>query len=132
MAQSNADFIQSVASVSDVGTTFDVNKKVAITLPSRFRGKEFLGSLHGLWVYMDKDSGSPAVMTMRLTSDSDGDVQIITDTQSAIYYGVSTATKGAALWNINLDIATDDNVIYLYCKVDQGTVDITSVKLIYK
>ena len=115
---------------TSVGTSYDTAKKATLTLkqPAQF---PLTFHLEGVFVQMSSLNSSPTKLTMKLTTDSGGDLAIVTATQSDIDTGVTTATDGSAIYKIDLDYIFESETVYLFFKTDAGTVSIDSVELTY-
>ena len=72
-------------------------------------------------------------MIVKASRDDDGDQQIITDTESRIFDGVTTATTGSASYRFDSIMpANDDDKIYLWFKLSAGTATLNKVLLTYR
>lgn len=115
---------------TSVGTSYDGSKKatLALQMPSNF---PLAFHLEGIFIKMSSLASSPTKITMKLTTDSNGDEAIVTGTESTIETGVTTATDGAVVYKIDLDYIFDSSNVYVFYKTDAGTVSIDSVELTY-
>lgn len=115
---------------SSVSTSYDTAKKATLDLvmPDGF---PLSFHLEGLFVQMSSLASSPTKLTARITTDTDGDLAIVTGTESDIEVGVTTATDGSAIYKIDVDYIFESNQVYVLFKTDTGTVTIDSVELTY-
>jgi len=119
---------ESTTTISGIGTSFDASKKS--TIPLRyFTADEYVGILQGLWINYTVASGDPATLTMRITSDALGDEQIVTDTDSTMFGGITTASYGTVVYKIDLPVDIPSDEIYIFCKVDAGSINISKIVL---
>ena len=126
LAEDNTD-------VAAVGTAFNAAKHNEVTLS----GGPFLGRISGIVIQVKSLAGAdggaaPTTLTMRLAYESDGDVCIVTDTASSIYAGITTATTGTADYRADVDLSIDTGKVYVFCKTNQGTCTIDSVKITWE
>jgi len=121
--------VDSTAKTS-VGTSYATAKKATLSLkmPSGF---PIAFHLEGLFIRMSSLASSPTKLTVKLTTDANGDEAIITGTESTIETGVTTATDGAVVYKIDLDYIFESSDVYVFYKTDAGTVTIDSVELTY-
>ena len=72
-------------------------------------------------------------ITIRLCRDQAGDEMIVTDTVSDIYTGITTATKGSAIFALNsfvkLDRAGD---LFAFVKLNTGSCNMDFVEITYQ
>ena len=115
---------------TSVGTSYATAKKatLALQMPSGF---PLAFHLEGLFVRMSSLNSSPTKLTIKITTDANGDEAIVTGTESTIETGVTTATDGAVVYKIDLDYIFDSTDIYVFYKTDAGTVSIDAVELTY-
>lgn len=114
---------------TSVGTSYDKTKaaSLALKLNSAF---PLDCHLEGLFIKMSSIS-SATKLTIKLTTDSDGDNSIVTGTESTIETGVTTSTEGNTVYKIDLDYVFDSSTVYCMFKTDAGSVSIDTVELTY-
>ena len=115
---------------TSVGTSYATAKKATLPLlmPSGF---PLAFHLEGLFIRMSSLNSSPTKLTIKITTDANGDEAIVTGTESTIETGVTTATDGAVVYKIDLDYIFDSSDIYVFYKTDAGTVSVDAVELTY-
>jgi len=115
---------------TSVGTSYDTAKKatLALKMPSGF---PLAFHLEGLFIRLSSLNSSPTKLTIKITTDANGDEAIVTGTESTIETGVTTATDGAVVYKIDLDYIFDSSDIYVFYKTDAGTVSVDAVELTY-
>ena len=74
----------------------------------------------------------PTSLTMRITTDSNGDTCLITDTASTISAGIDTTTVGTADYKADVNVALADSKVYVFCKTNTGTAVVDSVTITYE
>ena len=121
----------STPGTTGITTSFDATKGIPIIIPSYLTGR-FFGELKALWIYVTATSGTPTAATMRLTKEADGDLALITDTESIISYGITTTTTGSSVWRFDIDIAIDQQMLYAFFKTDTGTFTVDKITLTYR
>tara|TARA_Y100000114_G_C11756580_1_gene327174 strand:+ start:2500 stop:2907 length:408 start_codon:yes stop_codon:yes gene_type:complete len=116
--------------VTNVGTSYSASKKstVALIMPGSF---PLAFHLEGLFIRMSSLNSSPTKLTVKITTDANGDEAIITSTESTIETGVTTATDGAVVYKIDVDYIFESSNIYVFYKTDAGTVSVDAVELTY-
>ena len=115
---------------TSVGTSYATAKKATLGLlmPSGF---PLAFHLEGLFIRLSSLNSSPTKLTIKITTDANGDEAIITGTESTIETGVTTATDGSVVYKIDLDYIFDSSDIYVFYKTDAGTVSVDAVELTY-
>ena len=115
---------------TSVGTSYATAKKATLTLqmPTNF---PLAFHLEGLFIRMSSLNSSPTKLTVKITTDANGDEAIVTGTESTIETGVTTATDGSVVYKIVLDYIFDSSDIYVFYKTDAGTVSVDTVELTY-
>ncbi len=121
----------STPGTTGITTSFDATKGIPIIIPSYLTGR-FFGELKALWIYVTATAGTPTAATMRLTKEADGDLALITDTESIISYGITTTTTGSSVWRFDIDIAIDQQMLYAFFKTDTGTFTVDKITLTYR
>lgn len=72
-------------------------------------------------------------LKVKASRDEFGDQQIITDTESRIFGGVTTATTGSASYRFDSIMpANDDDKIYLWFQLNDDTATLNQVLLTYE
>ncbi len=117
--------------IAGVSSSFDPSKGVALSIPFYLQGR-FFGELKTLWVYMTKTGGDPTAATMRLCKEPDGDLALVTDTESIISFGLTSTTAGTSVWRFDIDVVIEQEMLYFYLKTDTGTITINKVVLTYR
>ena len=129
---SSINRVTSRSSVSGVGSTFDVNKVIDIDMNMFPPSQHFEGYL-SLIVLQISNINAAEKITMRLCRDSAGDEMIITDTQSDLFTGITTATKGSAIFALNAFVKVGHaGDLHAFVKTDTGTCDIDFVEMTYQ
>ena len=73
---------------------------------------------------------SATTLTLRVCRDTLGDQMIITDTTSNIFTGLTTATKGTAIWALNAFVGLEENdQLHVFLKTNNGTCDVDFVEI---
>ena len=116
--------------VAGVGSAFNAAKRNELVLTSG----SFLGRLNGIVIGVSSMSAGPAptTLTMRITEDAAGDRCIVTDTDSSISVGLTTATSGTADYRADIDLSVLGGTVYVFCKTNTGTCTIDSVTITWE
>ena len=116
--------------ITGVGTAYATGKKATLLLPKN-ANRNFTANLGGLWIWMSSIAGGAAKITFRISLDAAGDEMLVTDTEAdPIYTGTTTSTDGSVVYSLNglpIDLSVD--TLYVFAKVDAGTVTIDKVQL---
>lgn len=114
---------------TSVSTSYDASKKasLALQMPSGF---PLNFHLEGLYIQMSSVSSATEI-TIKICTDAAGDQAIVTGTTSTIEAGVTTATDGSAVYKIDLDYIFEASPVYVFYKVEAGSVSVDSVELTY-
>ena len=116
----------STTRIVGLGTT---PQKIDVDMGTPFAN--FIGYISKIDVHGSSNSGA-STLTIAMSKDEDGDKQILTDTDSTIYAGKTTATALNANYRIDSICATPTNIIYFWLNVDAGTVDIDELQITFK
>lgn len=120
------------SNVASVGTSFDVTKfhLHQLTIPNT----QFTNPIEGLYVRVTDIAGGAKTITARLCCDAGGDFTFLPDTEAEIAIGLTTATTGVAAWEFGIPLkqffATSE--VYLFIKVDAGTVTLANSCIVWK
>jgi len=87
----------------------------ALTTASPVRAR-----LGALYMSVDTIAAGCNSITMRVCSDSVGDVPILGDTTATISTGVTTATKGAVTFKFDIPYSAFDSNFYVFWKCNVG------------
>lgn len=129
---SSINRVTSRSSVSGIGSSFDTGKRIDIDMQMFPPSQNFEGYL-SLIVLQVSNINAATKITMRFTRDQAGDEMIITDTESDLYTGITTATKGSAIFALNSFVKVDRaGDLFVFLKTDTGTVDLDYVEMTYQ
>lgn len=108
----------------------ELSKKESIPTFGSFRS-----SIQSLYIYVDTLNGvsNPPLITLKATTDSDGDIIWFPDTNAEIATGITNTTKGTAVYKFQLPISimcSDD--VFLFFKLDAGTCRIVKTVIIWE
>lgn len=123
---------RSATGLSGISSSYTNALEVELNISPR--GAVFIGEISLINVQFSNLSASskPTEATISISEDAAGDQLILTDTVSIIQYGISTATKGTAIWRlagiVALDLGLNDE-IYCWLKTNQGTADISEITI---
>jgi hypothetical protein len=115
----------------DVSNSFDVTKYAMVSVDIDFRDV-YAAHLEGIWVRLTgiSDAGVTKV-TIKVTSDQEGDIIIIPDTEAEIARGLTTTNSGYGVFKVDLDYINGE-AMYFFCKVNTGSAIISSIDLSYQ
>lgn len=131
MANLSLSVLNSTATATDIGTGYDLAKKIPLEQDLFARSRIIiLASM--LEIQMTNITGATKI-TCKISRDPDGDNLALTATETDIDFGLTTTTNGAAL--IRLDVViqdVNDKILYLHVKTNSGTIDIASAALSFR
>jgi hypothetical protein len=124
--------VTSRTSINGIGSSFDLAKRIDIDMEMFPPSQNFEGYL-SLIVLQLSSINAATEITIRLCRDQAGDEMIVTDTVSDIYTGITTATKGSAIFALNsfvkLDRAGD---LFAFVKLNTGSCNMDFVEITYQ
>lgn len=125
---------RSTGSVSGIGTTYDLSKKIEIDLGYTPRTARFIAhvSLVNIQCSALAPADKPEEITIRISEDENGDQMVLTDTVSVLDHGLTTETKATAIYRIDGIISLDSaDTVYLHVKTDKGTLTVDQAVITY-
>ena len=115
----------------DITNAFDVTKYALVSVDIDFR-HVYAAHLEGIWVRLTDISGASVTkVTIKVTSDIQGDVIIIPDTEAEISRGLTTTNSGYAVYKVDLDYINGEEM-YFFCKVNAGSAKVSVIDLTYE
>lgn len=115
--------------VTDIGESLNNStwKKVEVNVET------YLVKVNVVSVQMTSVGTNANKLKVKASRDEFGDQQIITDTESRIFDGVTTATTGSASYRFDSIMpANDDDKIYLWFQLNDDTATLNQVLLTYE
>ena len=115
--------------VTDIGESLNNStwKKVEVNVET------YLVKVNVVSVQMNSVGTNANKLKVKASRDEFGDQQIITDTESRIFDGVTTATTGSASYRFDSIMpANDDDKIYLWFQLNDDTATLNQVLLTYE
>jgi hypothetical protein len=117
-----------------VDTAYDATLNQSHTLPGAGpTGQEIARRwLYTLRLELAAIAGGATSITARLTQDAGGDDVIMPDTTATISVGITTATEGAVVFDIDAPLwTTSGSTLYLHAKTNAGTVTLVASQLLF-
>ena len=112
------------AAITSVGTSYASDKKATITLGSFPTGSAYTGMLSQVTIFVSSIASSAASLSFKLTKDAAGNKILASAENGALTLG-ETTTTGSVSFVTDFDIHNSENdTVYLWCKVNTGTVTI--------
>lgn len=115
--------------VTDIGESLNNStwQKVEVNVET------YLVKVNVVSVQMTSVGTNANKLKVKASRDEFGDQQIITDTESRIFDGVTTATTGSASYRFDSIMpANDDDKIYLWFQLNDDTATLNQVLLTYE
>jgi|5_EtaG_2_1085323.scaffolds.fasta_scaffold197128_2 hypothetical protein len=135
------DFSVVTQHVANIGTSYDVAKYHKHDLTIKTSADElsfnesFFGEVAGFYVYVDTMNGvsSKPTLTLKVTMDEQGDYSFFPSTEAEIDIGITTSTKGSAVYEFKLPMKqlfkTGD--VWMFIKLDQGNCRLTDTIVVW-
>mgnify|MGYP003153119334 CR=1 FL=1 len=130
---SNLQLDQMRCACATAGITTNYNTAKAIELIYTKYGSSQINVLASMLEVQLTNISSATKLFVSLSRDNQGDELILTETKSDIQVGLTTNTKGSALYRLDVIIREiSDKVIYLHVRTNTGTCDISAAALTYR
>jgi hypothetical protein len=127
----NYDQMVSSAGATAINTAYDTTKAVALQY-TKF-GKPQINVYASMLEIQLSNISSANKMYATLSRDAAGDNILMTETRSDMQTGITTNTKGAVLYRLDVIIRDiQDKTLYLHVRTNTGTCDIDSASLTYE
>jgi hypothetical protein len=91
----------------------------------------FIGKIDTITVQCSSIS-SASTLTLAISEDVSGDVLQLTDTNSTIFSGKTTATDGAAMWKMDSIVYMNSNIAYVWLKTNTGSVTVDHIEITFE
>lgn len=123
---------RSASGLSNLGTSY--TNSVLVELKPSPAGALFVGTVSLINIQCINLSGAPkpTKIDLCISEDTAGDQFLVTETSSELTYGVTTSSRGTAIWRVDGVIALDlflNDEIYCWIKTDKGTLDISEITI---
>lgn len=124
--------VTSRTAITGIGSSFDLAKRIDIDMQMFPPSQNFEGYMSLIVLQLSSINAANEI-TIRLCRDQAGDEMIITDTVSDIYTGITTATKGSAIFALNSFVKVDRaGDLYAFVKLDTGSCDLDFLEITYQ
>jgi len=128
-------FLHQVSSTTDVaavGTSYNAAKYSSVRLTTTADPTRVGAILSGVYVKVKTIASSAAKLSIQISTDATGDNIIIPSSEADLSTGVTTATVGAAVYDLAIDYVSSSDQIYIWYKTDTGTVTVDSVEVSWR
>lgn len=120
---------RSTAPMSGIGTSFDLAKRIEIDLGMFPPDAAYRGFVSIIRAQFSSIS-SATTCTIRICIDATGDEMLLTDTTSSIFTGLTTTTKGTAMWMVDGFLSLQENdKVHIFLHTNAGTLDADYVEI---
>lgn len=128
---------RSTTTKADIGTIYDPTKGIEVDLNYSPRTAVYLAKVSLVQVFLSNLSASntPTKLTISISENPQGDNFFLTDTVSTIQPGITTNTKGTALYMLDVIVTMSNDLTdkcYVFFKVDQGSCDVDKVTITWE
>ncbi len=121
--QLNKQIIVKPSSVSVSNTSYDRTKNMSVFLPENITLS--IIRLSGTF------TGGTTKISVQVSRDSNGDDIIIPSTEATLAVGITSATTGVVMFEVETNIYTQSE-IYVHAKVDAGTYTWTTTEVYWR
>jgi hypothetical protein len=99
--------------------------------------QRWTGILDTVNVHVHAIAGGCTKLTVRVTSDADGNESLVPDTQATIAVGIGNANTGSVAFSAgvgmtNLNPTQTDCLVYIWVKTDAGTANLKECTLTWR
>lgn len=128
---------RSTTTVTGIGTAYDASKGVEVDLNYSPRTAVYLAKVSLVQIFLSNlsDASTPTKLTISISEDAAGNNFFLTNTQSTIQEGITTATDGTALYLLDVIVTMSNDLTdkcYVFFKVDQGSCDVEKVTITWE
>jgi len=128
-------FLHQVSSTTDVaavGTSYNAAKYSSVRLRTTADPTRVGAILSGVYVKVKTIAGGAAKLSIQISTDVNGDSIIIPSSEADLSTGVTTATVGAAVYDLAIDYVSSSDQIYIWYKTDAGSLTVDSVEVSWR
>lgn len=121
--------------ITGIGTSYDINKKIEIDLNYSPRTARFLAHVSAINIQgIDtSESSHPTRIFCKISEDPEGDQFVLTETETDVDTGLSDSTQITAIIKIDIIIALDRaDTVYAHLKTDHGTITAEQVMITWE
>lgn len=125
---------RSTGSVSGIGNTYDIEKKIEIDLNYVPRTARFVAHVSAINVQCSSlsSSATPTKIYLKISEDPEGDQYVLTETETDLDLGLSDTTKATGIIKIDIIISLDRaDTVYAHVKTNHGTLTAEQVVITY-
>ena len=129
------NFLHQASSTEDVAavdTNYNAARKSLIRLKSTPSDYGVGAILSAVYVKVKSIAGGAAKLSIQISTDALGDNIIVPSTEATMGTGVTTATVGAAVYDLSISFVSSSDSLYVFCKTDAGTVTVDSVDISWR
>jgi len=120
---------RSESAVTGIATSFDLAKIITIDMGMFPPDAAYRGFVSIIRAQLSSIS-SATTCTIRICADTTGDEMLLTDTTSNIFTGLTTATKGTAMWAVEGFLGLQENdKFHVFLHVNNGSVTADYVEI---
>lgn len=122
-------------SISGIGTSYDINKKIEIDLGYAPRTARFIAHVSAINIQGTDTSSSshPTKIYCKISEDPSGNSFVLTETQTDLDFGIEDNTKITGIIEIAIIIALDKaDTVYAFLKTDHGTITAEQVMITWE
>ena len=131
MANLNFDQMRCACETTGISTTYNTSK--AISLEYTKYGSSQINVYASMLEVQLANVSSATKLYISLSRDVAGDEFVTTETRSDIQVGITSNTKGSALYRLDVIIRDlQDKVLYLHVRTNTGSCDISAAALTYQ
>lgn len=127
----NFDQMRNTTGVTGITTNYDTAKSLALNY-TKYGTSQINIMASMVEIQLSNISGANKLYAC-VSRDPNGDQLVMTETRSDVQTGLTTNTKGAALYRLDVIIRDlQDKVLYLHVRTNAGTCDVSEASLTYE
>lgn len=123
--------VQTAAAVNAISSSYDAAKVLEVDMDMFPPDQPFQGYLSQITVQCSAINAA-SELTLRVCRDEAGDAMIITDTRSDLDTGITTATKGTAIFQLNGYVKLEaTSSLFCFVRTDTGSLNVDYIEMTY-
>lgn len=125
---------KSTNTVSDIGSDYDINKKITVDMDFRPRTARFIANVSLINIYCENltDANHPASIFVSISMDENGNKFVLTETETELQRGMDDDTKATGQIKLNAIVTLNGtHNMYVFIRTDNHTLDVSEVVITY-
>jgi hypothetical protein len=124
--------VRNITPIASVNTSYATARRHTLALGSFPAGSAWIGHVSSIVIQVSSIAGGAKEVSFLLSEDAGGDI-VLGSATGEFEPGVTTATDGGLTIVLEFILSTPtDDTVYMFYKVDAGTVTVDSVTINWK